>query len=143
MTGVQTCALPICFDSNDLLLDPENYQFLKENAMQRLQAILSYIETSSKCRNRQLLAYFGENLVKRCGKCDVCLQRNKLHLSEYEFDEITNVIKPILKKAPRTMNELINEIDHLNDQKIITVINWLIDNNKIEVKKEDKLFWRK
>lgn len=131
------------FDSKDLFLDPENYQFLKDNATQRLNAILSYIGSTTKCRNKQLLNYFGEKTVKRCGKCDVCLLRNKLHLSELEFDEIAIVIKPILKKDPLTMIELIDEIDHLNDQKIITVVNWLIDNNKIEIKKEDKLHWKK
>jgi hypothetical protein len=41
------------------------------------------------------------------------------------------------------MIELIDEIDHLNDQKIITVVNWLIDNNKIVIKKDDKLNWKK
>jgi ATP-dependent DNA helicase RecQ len=131
------------FDSKDLLLDPENYQFLKDNAMQRLQAILSYIDISTKCRNKQLLAYFGENMVKRCGKCDVCLQRNKLELSELEFDKITDIIKPKLKETPLTLLELIDQIDHLNDQKIITVINWLIDHYKIEITNEDKLIWKK
>ncbi len=130
-------------DAKNLQLDPENYQFLKDNAQLRLNAILGYIDKTTKCRSRQLLNYFGESTTKRCGKCDVCLQRNKLDLSEYEFDEIEKVIKPVLKEKSLSLEELIDEIDHLNDQKIIKVINWLIDNNKIDVTDNQKLYWKK
>ena len=131
------------FEASNLQLNPENYQFLKENALQRLNAMVDYINGTSKCRSKQLLNYFGETSPKRCGKCDVCLQRNKLDLSEYEFDEISKVIKPILKENRLSLEELIDEIDHLNDHKIIKVVNWLIDNNKIDSDKENKLYWKK
>lgn len=130
-------------ESKDFILDPENYQFLKDNALSRLNAMISYIETSTKCRTKILLSYFGESTSKRCGKCDICIQRNKLNMSEFEFDEIANVIKPILKNEPMTMIELINEIDHLNDQRIITVVNWLTDNNKIKIDANNKFQWIK
>lgn len=46
-----------------------------------------------------LLSYFGEKETKRCGKCDVCLERNKLELSEREFDIALEIINPYCKKS--------------------------------------------
>jgi ATP-dependent DNA helicase RecQ len=45
--------------------------FKRENA-QRLEALLSFCESSS-CRRQQLLAYFDETLEQPCGHCDNCL----------------------------------------------------------------------
>ncbi len=131
------------FEAKNLQFDPENYQLLKINAQKRLEAMTGYINSGTKCRNKLLLEYFGEKNTKRCGKCDICLQRNKLEMSEYEFDSITNEIKPLLRKQPLTVDELIEKFDHLNDQKIIKVINWLIDNQKIDYSDDGKLIWRK
>ena len=45
--------------------------FKRENA-QRLEALLSFCESSS-CRRQQLLAYFDETLEQPCKHCDNCL----------------------------------------------------------------------
>ncbi len=131
------------FDAKNIQFDPENYHLLKINAKKRLDSMVAYINSSTKCRNRLLLEYFGETIHKRCGKCDICIQRNKLEMSEFEFDQIADEIKPILKNYPLFLNELIEKFDHLNDQKIIKVTTWLMDNNKIDSNDEGKLVWRK
>nr|CRH04634.1 ATP-dependent DNA helicase RecQ [Candidatus Magnetococcus massalia] len=44
----------------------------KEVERQRLDTILGFCETAT-CRRQVLLRYFGEELEKPCGNCDVCL----------------------------------------------------------------------
>jgi ATP-dependent DNA helicase RecQ len=39
----------------------------------RLDALFGYCETA-RCRRQVLLAYFGEELNKPCGNCDICLK---------------------------------------------------------------------
>ena len=49
---------------------------------------MHYATSLSPCRSKQLVAYFGEKDAVRCGRCDVCLNRNRTQLSEWEFDEM-------------------------------------------------------
>ncbi len=128
-------------DSKDFMLDDDKYEKLKNVARNRLNSMLSYINSVTKCRSKILLSYFGQNETKRCGKCDVCIKRNKLDLNEYEFDSIVETLKPILKEKPYLLDEIITKFDHLSDQKVIKVIQWLIDNNKMKYNQQNKLVW--
>lgn len=125
--------------AKDLSISPENYSDRKKDATSRLEAVIAYIKDSQHCRSRQLVDYFGQTAAKRCGICDVCLERNKASLSEFEFDTIVEAIKPMLRVKACSLNEIINECAQLNDDRIISAVNWLADNDKITVT-EDGLF---
>ena len=56
-------------------LQPERYNFLKNSAEQRLEAVESYVTDTSECRSRKLLEYFGQTESEDCGTCDVCRGR--------------------------------------------------------------------
>ena len=62
-------------DAEHLLLTREVYEDRLQQYRERIQAILRYAQTDSRCRSRQLLAYFGENDARDCGQCDVCLKK--------------------------------------------------------------------
>jgi len=96
-----------------------------------------------KCRSQILLNYFNENNAKRCGQCDICLERNKLQLNELEFDGIIEMIKPFLIKEEKSLEEIVNIGKGINEDKMLIAIQWLIDNNKIEMTHEQKFKWRK
>lgn len=118
-------------DDKNIRFSPENYKYRKERYQKRLDAMLNYCNTH-RCRNQQLLSYFGETGSRACGVCDVCLEKNELDLTNYDFETIREEI--IQKITPNGLfpNELVNGIAHA-PEKINTVINWLIDNNKIEI----------
>lgn len=114
----------------------------KERTLDRLEAMLQYASSTNKCRSQQLLAYFGEKESERCGFCDVCSRRNELGLSKYEFDLILDKLKTYLNSGSYLLNELINMINS-DETKIIKVIQWLFENNKIRYNDEQKLTWIK
>jgi len=130
-------------DKKDLCISSEKYRYRKEATLKRLNSIIDYATSNNKCRSQQLLAYFGENNTQRCGKCDVCLKRNKISLSQLEFDTILKIIKPMLKTKPRTISELADNAKEIDEDKIIKTIQWLLDNNKIYLDERKKLFWKK
>ncbi len=128
-------------DAKDIYISKSVYKERKEVAVIKTDAIINYGTKNNKCRSQMLLAYFGERDSKRCGKCDVCLKRNELELSELEFDIVLNQIKPLLTKSAYTIEEIINEVENVNENKIIKVIQWLMDKRKVVYNSNNKLTW--
>ncbi len=118
-------------NANNLSISPENYKHRLEEATKRLDALIGYIEETRKCRSQLLLAYFGEKNTKRCGMCDICLERNKLGLNEQEFEEVLSRIKPLLQTNPATLEEIVSTASPVHEDKVLLVIRWLLDNGKI------------
>ena len=122
-----------------LMISPENYLHVKEKYSVRLEKMIEYAESKNRCRSVILLDYFGEE-SDRCGICDVCRDRNELDLSKYEFDLILEEIKVILEAQKPDPEELVRMIS-FPEEKVIKVIRWLMDHNKIVQDEEHKLSW--
>jgi len=123
-----------------LMISPDNYLRVKEKYLYRLEKMIDYAESQNRCRSVMLLDYFGEE-SGRCGICDVCHERNELELSKYEFDLIIGEIKEILAKQKCDPVELAFKVNH-DDDKVIKVIRWLLDHNKIISDENHLLSWR-
>ena len=130
-------------DSNSLNLSNENYGSRKQSALKRMQSVLDYIQSANHCRSQLLLKYFGEREMQRCGICDVCLDRNKINVSELEFNKVLEIIKPALKEKPQALNELLFIAKNFPEDKVINVVMWLVDNEKLDVSEEQLYSWRK
>ncbi len=126
---------------NDLRISPEIYKNRKEVARNRMQTVIDYTATVNKCRNQLLLAYFGEAIGTRCGKCDVCLRRNNALLSELEFDYVVEMVKPILIAKHLLLDELLYEINIEDIDNLLAAISWLRDNDKILEDDQNRLYW--
>ncbi|MCK5766274.1 MAG: RecQ family ATP-dependent DNA helicase [Bacteroidales bacterium] len=130
-------------DSKAMNFSGENYSKRKKAALKRMQSVLDYIQSSNHCRSQMLLKYFGETGAQRCGLCDVCLDRNKINVSEMEFNEILEKIKPSLKEKPQALNELLFIAKEFPEDKVINVVMWLVDNEKVDVDEKQLYSWRK
>ena len=128
---------------NDIRISTENYHTRKEIAIKKMESVIYFTTSQHKCRSEILLKYFGEQDTYRCGVCDVCLERNKLDLSDVEFSAVSNQIKQLLAEEKLPITQLINKIDGIRDDKTIKVIQWLTDNNKLVSNEENLLEWRK
>jgi len=129
-------------DSKDLYFSPSNYRNLKKEAGERLETMIRYAESTGKCRSQELLAYFGECDSRRCGKCDVCLERNKISLNEAEFDQVGGIIKPLLKTRPCTVEELVEAASPVHEDKVILALSWLVDSGKVIKADETHYRWK-
>jgi ATP-dependent DNA helicase RecQ len=123
-----------------LMISPDNYLNVREKYEARLERMIEYAESETRCRSMILLDYFGEE-SDRCGICDVCRKRNELDLSKYEFDIILEDIKSILNENSPDAEELVKLIDH-PEEKVVRVLRWLLDHDKIVQDNDHKLMWK-
>jgi ATP-dependent DNA helicase RecQ len=123
-----------------LVISKKNYDDRKKDYLERIEAVIRYAESQTKCRSQSLLEYFGEEGSPRCGKCDVCQSRNTLDLSKLEFDLIADHIKEILE-TPCSYEKLLIGLEG-NTEENIKVVRWLLDNEKILLRIDNKLEWK-
>jgi ATP-dependent DNA helicase RecQ len=123
-----------------LMISPDNYLHVREKYEIRLNRMIEYADSENHCRSVYLLEYFGEE-SDRCGICDVCRERNELDLSKYEFDLILEEVKSLLQEKNPDAEELVKLIDY-PEERIIKVIRWLLDHNKITQDQDHRLFWK-
>jgi ATP-dependent DNA helicase RecQ len=123
-------------------ISPENYKFRKERYKNRMDAMINYALSTTKCRSQILLSYFGENNTYRCGQCDICKTRNELDISAYDFDRIVDELKKRLTDSEVKLSDIVNNIN-ISSDKVIKVVRWLLDNGKIIENENGKLTWEK
>lgn len=118
-------------DQANLHISPENYHERKRQAQIRLDAVTDFVKSDDTCRSQLLLRYFGESTAPRCGRCDVCLERNKMKLNELEFDQISQMVRDLLGQRPMTLPEIFFEAKIYPENQIIQVLRWLVDKGAV------------
>ncbi len=117
-------------------ISEENYDFLKQNYIKRINAVIDYVTRTDKCRSRLLLEYFGETETKDCGRCDVC-HRKKVQKTK-NIVNLQNEIIEMLKDEKLNINELELKINN-KDMDIRHIIRTMIDEKILVLNKQRKL----
>ncbi|MFM9051995.1 MAG: helicase-related protein, partial [Bacteroidota bacterium] len=126
-------------DIRNLSIDPEVLTRRKARYKERLETMIRYCENKSVCRSSFLLDYFGEKSVTRCGICDVCLERNRLSVSDFEFKSIEESILSLLKISPLAVETLIDRLHQGTPEQRLKVIGFLMDNGRLVMGTHDQL----
>lgn len=129
-------------DSRYLTISSEVYLDRKRDAENRLEMMINYVVSQNKCRSQYLLSYFGEINSRRCGKCDVCIERNKINLNELEFKQVVDIIKPVLKNRECSLEEIVVAAVEIDEDKVLKTLQWLIENEKVIMSSNRKYKWR-
>jgi ATP-dependent DNA helicase RecQ len=127
--------------ASDIALSKEIYSDRKVAAQKRLQAVIDFVHNNSVCRSVQLLSYFGEKNAPRCGKCDVCTNRNSLNLTDIEFESISNQLKKILLQRPYPVYEAVQTVEGFPDEKVLMAVRWMIDKQLLVKDADNNLKW--
>lgn len=117
-------------DEDSLFISIASLNARKHQYISRLNSIYTYASSTTQCRSKFLLEYFGEKNASRCGHCDICRKKNEAGLSRYEFDLISLNIKEIVRHGNVQPDELVRLLDYSPD-KSLKVIRWLLDNSML------------
>jgi ATP-dependent DNA helicase RecQ len=129
-------------DAKTLHISKQHLEERKAIAKKRMEWMIDYVTSRHRCRSQSLLAYFGETETHRCGICDVCLERNKLDLTDLDFDSISRQVQLLLVREPMQLEKLVGSIQGYKEDRAIKVIRWLLDNGKLEYDEEQKVCWK-
>ncbi len=119
-------------DAAFLAVSKENYDALKKQAEQRIQAVIDFVGNMHTCRNRQILQYFNESNFEDCGTCDVCLSKNKQNKSAI-FVHIKEQLLKLLDHKNYPLNELVSLLYRYGKEDVIDCINQMTDDKELNI----------
>lgn len=102
----------------------------------QVQSVLKFIENETLCKSVQLLQYFGDFSDKACGICSVCAKL-KTTPSKKEMKLISEKILTILEENTCSSREICEKLTFA-EQKVISVLQQLVDANKITITLNNK-----
>lgn len=97
----------------------------------QVEAVINYVNNETICKNRQLLAYFGEKSEEDCGLCSVCIKKTSKPQSKPDVT-IANKILKVLAQENLSSRQLLLAINCTESQ-LIESLKVLIETKKIKI----------
>ncbi len=132
LTGRQQLAHP--------QLDRHFVEDRKKVYVNDLTQMLSYAQNDSVCRTRFLQEHFGEKVDEDCGKCDVCLDRDK-PVKGQDMKAMTATLKDLLAHRALALPEIVDRFERYSPAEILDVLRWHLDEGHIELH-NDTYHWK-
>lgn len=118
------------YDAKNLPIDAKAIKKRMRNEYDKIDAMISYVRNSQRCRSQILLDYFGEASFLHCGICDTCLEQ-KHHDDVVHHSQYTEQILHILQEKPLYIEELIHEIEPEKEDEFQIIVREMIDKGQI------------
>ncbi|MCH2033032.1 MAG: RecQ family ATP-dependent DNA helicase [Tenacibaculum sp.] len=93
----------------------KNVTSFMKHRFQKIENMITYIETNKVCRSIQVLNYFGENHAEPCGHCDVCLNKRKA----FKKDVSKNIVNLLNKNQPLSLKDISDQLQHTENDILI------------------------
>lgn len=117
--------------TEELTIDMSGYMARKEQYLQRVKKMMTYIEEEAECRSRLIGSYFGDTAMKDCGICDNCLRQKSLSITQEEFDTIHHRVTSLLKQETLSVKDLMSKMGGVKKEKAWKVLLFLQAENKV------------
>ena len=101
-----------------------------------LKSMLAYCANDRICRNRQLIAYFGEEEIEDCGMCDVC--RSKKREGEWKGYEFASAqVRTLLEERPLDFSQLMDEMQ-IAKERLAKTLDLMLEKQWIRLNLQDQ-----
>lgn len=114
------------YDAEYLPISRVSIEAKQTRDLAKVNAIQQYALAQEGCRTQLIVHYFGENLPKNCGVCDLCLQNKKLKRT-YIDSSLTQEILLILQQYSTVLpQQIIQLLPLYNEEDIIRSLQTLV-----------------
>ena len=126
-------------DTKYFTLSNENYADRKRDAMERVQAVIDFVNNDQECRSIQLLRYFNESSKKACGRCDVCVKHSERVMGNKEYDTVSQNVMALLRERPMTFADTVEACRDFEEEEVVEAIRWMIDGGILALDQDNVL----
>lgn len=116
-------------DSRHLIIDLKRINILRRRHEERIAAMIAYLENNSVCRERMVLAYFGETTDDNCGHCDICRDTAPMRIDTRQLKQ--ELLKKITEQQRIGLNELMTGYAKPVREEAIGIVRAMVDDNII------------
>ncbi|MEP2770985.1 MAG: ATP-dependent DNA helicase RecQ [Fulvivirga sp.] len=121
----------------DLRLNTARLKNREKMAIEKLEAIINYVNADHRCRTLMLLEYFGEVSYDKCGVCDICVAEKRKNHAQNET-KYHQQIRHLVEEEALTIDEIVEQINPKDQEVFLDVIREMVDAR--EIKYDEK--WR-
>ena len=129
----QVLFLSAFVDARHFGLSKENYYDRKQDAEERVKAVVDFVNNDEECRSIQLLRYFNEKTRKSCGRCDVCLKKAHYRVS---YDVIEERVRSVMGESAMPVKEVLAQCAEYDETQVLDAIRFLVDNGVLQLEGE-------
>ncbi len=112
--------------NDDINISSKDLATRKASALQRVNAITSFVTNVTTCRSKMIAAYFGDNNVPDCGICDNCINNTDASLPSKDFERVCIQIKLLLQEEKRTIKDIFKNLKPVRERSIWLVVQFLL-----------------
>lgn len=121
--------------AENLFINEKNLLKRKIAFEKRVDAMIRFIQNTSRCRSEMIAVYFNDHTTRRCGICDNCIRDKNISISEEEFEKISTEIRHAINETKMDLPSMYKRLSGFRQNKILKVITWLQSENKIIITK--------
>lgn len=137
--------LPILYLQSDLppqspeMIHWKAHLTLQAKSVERMQYMVDYATTITRCRPAMICEYFGEPNLAPCGICDVCTGRHSGNVGPESLTRLSRELSQLLPPEGMDIQKLTGAIRSLHPGIRLKALRMLAEAGKIQIR-QDRVF---
>ena len=111
-------------------------------AQEKAAKVAHYTIQQYHCRTQILLAYFGEEIHQKCGKCDICLKKHSSKKEHFftNYSEYRRLVLQHIREGRCEVRQIVDSVPPMEETSILTTIRQMLDNGELAYDSTNRLY---